>query len=164
MKFPTDIMYTRYTSPIGGMVLAAAAGELVGVWFDDQADLPDLSHAIQAPRDLVLQQAAAQLTDYFAGRCAAFNLPLNLRCGSEFQNAVWQALLGIAPGQTCSYGALASHLGKPKAVRALGGAVGRNPISIIVPCHRVMGSNGQLTGYSGGLWRKTALLKLEGVL
>jgi methylated-DNA-[protein]-cysteine S-methyltransferase len=83
--------------------------------------------------------------------------------GSEFQRQVWRALLGIARGQTASYGDIARQIGSPSAVRAVGGAVGRNPLSVIVPCHRVVGSDGSLTGYAGGLERKRALLHLEGV-
>ncbi len=157
-------LHAHYASPLGPMVLATAGNELIGVWFDDQADRPSLSCSTLAPQDALLQQTQAQLNDYFAGRRQTFKLPLNLRTGTVFQNTVWQALLTLAPGHTCSYSTLASQIGRPTAQRALGGAVGRNPISIIVPCHRVMGAGGQLTGYSGGLWRKTALLQLEGVL
>ena len=98
---------------------------------------------------------------------ARFNacwLPLDLRGGTAFQQAVWRALLAIPRGQTLSYGALAQRIGKPAAVRAVGAAVGRNPASIVVPCHRVLGQGGALTGYAGGLARKTALLRLEGAL
>jgi methylated-DNA-[protein]-cysteine S-methyltransferase len=112
----------------------------------------------------VLQQAAAQLAEYFAGCRQCFELQLDLRAGTAFQQAVWQALLNLPYGHTTSYGELARRIGRPKAVRALGAAVGRNPVSIIVPCHRVMGADGSLTGYAGGLPRKTALLQLEGVL
>jgi len=89
-------------------------------------------------------------------------LPLDLSNGTAFQKAVWQALLTIPSGSSQSYGELARRLDNPKAVRAVGAAVGRNPVSIIVPCHRILGAGGQLTGYAGGLWRKQALLKLEG--
>jgi methylated-DNA-[protein]-cysteine S-methyltransferase len=89
-------------------------------------------------------------------------LPLDLSAGSPFQQAVWQALLAIPRGNTTSYGVLSSRIGRPTALRAVGGAIGRNPLSIVVPCHRVIGSNGSLTGYAGGLDRKIALLQLEG--
>ena len=92
----------------------------------------------------------------------AFDLPLDLSGGTPFQQAVWRALLAIPSGATTSYGALARALGSPTAVRAVGAAVGRNPISIVVPCHRVLGAGGALTGYAGGLARKQALLRLEG--
>ena len=112
----------------------------------------------------MLRQAAAQLADYFAGRRDSFDLPLDLSHGTAFQQSVWQALRAIPAGQTTSYGALSAGVGKPAAVRAVGAAVGRNPISVIVPCHRVLGADGSLTGYAGGLERKTALLELEGAL
>jgi methylated-DNA-[protein]-cysteine S-methyltransferase len=92
------------------------------------------------------------------------SLPLDLQCGTSFQQAVWQALLRIPAGQTQSYGQLAQHIDKPSAVRAVGAAVGRNPISLLVPCHRIVGANGQLTGYAGGLWRKENLLQREHAL
>jgi len=111
----------------------------------------------------LLKQAQQQLNDYFAGRRRSFDLPLRLDTGTPFQNAVWQALTAIAYGTTCSYAALAQRLQRPSAVRAVAAAVGRNPLSILVPCHRVIGSRGQLTGYAGGLTRKRALLHLEGV-
>jgi methylated-DNA-[protein]-cysteine S-methyltransferase len=88
-------------------------------------------------------------------------MALDLSAGTEFQKAVWHALMSIPMGQTCSYGQLAAAIGRPMAVRAVGTAVGRNPVSILIPCHRVMGSQGQITGYAGGIWRKQALLKLE---
>ena len=102
-----------------------------------------------------------QLSEYFAGQRQQFDLPLDLSGGTAFQQAVWQALLTIKPGQTSSYGNVSKTIGNAAAVRAVGAAVGRNPISIIVPCHRVLGSDGSLTGYAGGLDRKTALLRLE---
>ncbi len=90
-------------------------------------------------------------------------LPLDLSGGTAFQQAVWQALMSIPLGQTCSYGELAAAIGRPGAIRAVGTAIGRNPISILIPCHRVLGTLGQLTGYAGGVWRKQALLELENV-
>jgi methylated-DNA-[protein]-cysteine S-methyltransferase len=146
------------------MLLAASDNQLVGIWFDDQAHLPDLSSSAPDTGQPVLQQAKAQLQDYFAGQRQQFDLPLTLATGTAFQQAVWQALLAIPSGATCSYGQLASRIGKPSAVRAVGAAVGRNPLTIVVPCHRVIGTNGSLTGYAGGLNRKTTLLQLEGVL
>ena len=97
------------------------------------------------------------------GERAGFDLALDLGGGTPFQQAVWQALLRIPRGQTASYVALARSIGKPQAVRAVGAAVGRNPLSVVVPCHRVLGSDGSLTGYAGGLERKQALLRLEGI-
>ena len=164
MKFPSHTEYTHTFSPLGQITMAAAGQRLVGLWFDDQAHLPDFSAYAQAPEHPVLQQAAGQLAEYFAGQRTTFDLPLDLSGGTAFQQTVWQALLSIAPGQTCSYKTLSAAIGRPAAIRAVGGAVGRNPLSIIVPCHRVVGTHGALTGYAGGLARKTALLYLEGVL
>jgi methylated-DNA-[protein]-cysteine S-methyltransferase len=110
----------------------------------------------------VLRQALQQLQEYFDGRRTLFELPLDLRWGTAFQQSVWQALLAIPPGRTTSYAELGRRLGRPQAARAIGAAVGRNPMSVIVPCHRVLGTAGTLTGYAGGLERKTALLQLEG--
>ncbi|MDD2881698.1 MAG: methylated-DNA--[protein]-cysteine S-methyltransferase [Rhodoferax sp.] len=162
MKLPAHTQITSMASPLGRITMAAADQSLVGVWFEGQAHLPDLSGFAQAPTHPVLQQAAAQLTQYFAGERTSFELPLDLSTGTAFQQSVWQALLAIAPGQTCSYQTLSALIGNPAAVRAVGGAVGRNPLSIIVPCHRVVGAKGALTGYAGGLERKAALLQLEG--
>jgi methylated-DNA-[protein]-cysteine S-methyltransferase len=116
------------------------------------------------PNNAVLQSATTQLLAYFSGRFRPFDLPLDLSAGTAFQQTVWQALLHIPLGQTLSYGAMAQQINKPSASRAVGAAVGRNPISIVVPCHRVLGAEGQMTGYAGGLWRKEALLTLEGRL
>lgn len=164
MKFPADTQTTRMPSPLGTLLLAASDNQLLGVWFDDEAHLPDLSACAPDASQPVLRQAQSQLEAYFAAQRSAFDLPLSLATGTAFQQAVWQALLTIPFGSTCSYGQLASHIGKPRAVRAVGAAVGRNPLSIVVPCHRVIGANGSLTGYAGGLSRKTTLLQLEGAL
>ena len=99
---------------------------------------------------------------YLGGKALKWEGPLDLTAGTPFQQSVWQALLQIPTGQSQTYGELARQLARPQAVRAVGAAVGRNPVSIIVPCHRVLGAGGQLTGYAGGLWRKQALLQLEG--
>ena len=152
---------THFDSPLGRMTLAASAQGLCGVWFDGQKHQPDPRAWPQDAAHPVLLQAQAQLAEYFAGRRRVFDLPLDLGAGTEFQQTVWRGLLQIAPGSTTAYGELARRIGKPLAVRALGAAVGRNPISIIVPCHRVVGADGSMTGYAGGLDRKTALLRLE---
>lgn len=164
MKFAASTVQTGYDSPLGPMILAASGDRLVGVWFDGQRHQPERSNWPAVPQHPVLQQATSQLDDYFAGRRAAFELPLDLSAGTAFQQQVWRALLHIARGTTCSYGALSADIGRPTAVRAVGGAVGHNPLSIIVPCHRVLGAGGALTGYAGGLARKTALLQIEGAL
>lgn len=163
MKFPTDTVQTRWTSPLGPMVLAASSRGLVGAWFDGQRHEPDRSAWPERADHPVLRQAVAQLAAYFTGQRRLFDLPLDLSGGTEFQQAVWRALTALAPGATTGYGALAAQLGRPAAARAVGAAVGRNPISVIVPCHRVLGRGGALTGYAGGLARKQALLALEGV-
>lgn len=163
MKFDPTIVQSHCTSPLGPVTVAATGLGLAGVWFDNQRHLPEFAEWPCVPTHPVLVEAIAQLQAYFAGTRVHFDVPLDLRCGTAFQQAVWHALLAIAPGTTISYGALCASIGKPKAVRALGAAVGRNPISIIVPCHRVLGGDGSLTGYAGGLDRKVALLKLEGV-
>ena len=152
---------TRFESPLGPMTLAASSQGLCGVWFDGQKHQPDPQAWPQDAAHPVLLQTQAQLAEYFSGQRCVFELPLDLGAGTDFQQAVWRGLLEIAPGATTAYGELARRIGKPLAVRALGAAVGRNPISIIVPCHRVLGADGALTGYAGGLDRKTALLRLE---
>jgi methylated-DNA-[protein]-cysteine S-methyltransferase len=164
MKLPHHTEITHMTSPLGRMFLAATADKLVGVWFEAQAHLPDLRGFRHTTTHPVLQNAADQLAQYFAGQRQGFELPLELGTGTAFQQNVWQALLSIPRGQTCSYKDLSMQVGKPAAMRAVGGAVGRNPLSVIVPCHRVLGAHGALTGYAGGLARKTALLQLEGAL
>jgi methylated-DNA-[protein]-cysteine S-methyltransferase len=151
-------------SPLGAITLVAHDTALVGTWFDAQKHLPKSTHWQPVSRHAVLQHAKEQLREYFAGQRTVFDLPLDLSSGTAFQQRVWQGLLTIPLGQTVSYGHISESLGNPKAVRAVGGAVGRNPIGIIVPCHRVIGSNGALTGYAGGLDRKTLLLQLEGIL
>ncbi|MBW8831105.1 MAG: methylated-DNA--[protein]-cysteine S-methyltransferase [Burkholderiales bacterium] len=151
-----------FASPLGAMLLARTEHGLAGVWFEGQKDHPGELSAPEAPDDALLGAAAAQLADYFAARTTRFDLPLDLH-GTPFQRSVWQALLGIATGRTCSYGDIARTLSSPQAARAVGAAVGKNPVSVIVPCHRVLGTNGALTGYAGGMERKRALLKLEGV-
>jgi methylated-DNA-[protein]-cysteine S-methyltransferase len=104
------------------------------------------------------------LLQYFASERTRFDLTLDLISGTAFQRSVWQQLLHIAPGTTCSYGAISQRIGQPSAARAVGAAIGRNPISIIVPCHRVVGVNGAMTGYAGGIDRKIALLQLESTI
>lgn len=164
MKHDPATVFTQWQGPLGPMILAATPRGLSGIWFDGQRHAPDTSTWRRTDAAQVLTRAVDQLSAYFAGRRTAFDLPLDLQGGTPFQQRVWQALLGIAPGGTTSYGALSERIGSPAAVRAVGAAVGRNPVSIVVPCHRVIGRDGSLTGYAGGLNRKTALLTLEGVL
>lgn len=165
MKFKNAALYScTITSPLGAVTLAATDAGLAGAWFERQRHWPDTSGWQDDPGHPVLREAAAQLADYFAGRRQHFDLPLDLSHGTAFQQSVWQALLAIPAGRTTSYGAISAGIGNPAAVRAVGAAVGRNPISVIVPCHRVLGTNGSLTDYAGGLERKSALLELEGAL
>lgn len=158
---PATLLRCQTSTPLGTATLATNGNALVGVWFDGQKHQPDLQAWPVNASHPVLLAAQTQLAQYFAGERTVFDLPLSLTGGTAFQQAVWHALLGIAPGTTTSYGELARRIGKPLAVRAVGAAVGRNPISMVVPCHRVLGSNGALTGYAGGLERKIALLQLE---
>ena len=151
---------TTINTPLGNLLLARTAKGLAGVWFDGQKHHPAPLTAMRSPDDELLRRAAEQLHAYFAGEGLGFDVPLDLQ-GTPFQRAVWQALLAIPSGETRSYGEIAAALGSASAVRAVGGAVGRNPVSVIVPCHRVVGSDGSLTGYAGGVDRKRALLELE---
>jgi methylated-DNA-[protein]-cysteine S-methyltransferase len=162
--FAVDAVRTHFESPLGPITLAASAQGLCGLWFDGQKHQPDLQHLRLEPSHPLLIQAQTQLADYFAGRRRQFDIALDMHWGTAFQQAVWKQLQTIGPGHTVSYGAMASAVGRPTASRAVGAAVGRNPISIIVPCHRVVGSSGALTGYAGGLDRKIALLKIESTL
>ena len=150
----------RLATPLGEMLLARTAGGLAGAWFAGQKHHPGPIDAPERPADPLLQQAADQLERYFTGRATSFDLPLDL-LGTSFERSVWAELLRLDRGTTASYGAIATRLGRPTASRAVGGAVGRNPVSIVVPCHRVVGSAGAMTGYAGGVDRKTALLRLE---
>ena len=149
----------RYASPLGGLLLAADEQGLIGLWFDGArhfaANLPEMREEKRTP---VLDEAARWLDDYFSGGQPDFIPPLHL-VGSAFRQRVWKRLLEIPYGQTATYGAL---LGKEMSAQAVGGAVGHNPVSIIVPCHRVVGANGSLTGYAGGIDKKIRLLALEG--
>ena len=166
MKWPVQAVLSTCASPLGPLRLCATAKGLAGVWFHDQRQLPPETTFQQWPthvNDPVCLEAQKQLHAYFAGKLQRFDLPLDLSSGTAFQREVWQCLLSIPPGMTQTYGAIAQAIGRNAAVRAVGAAVGRNPVSIIVPCHRVLGANGSLTGYAGGLARKTHLLQLEGI-
>ena len=145
-------------SPVGPLHLAASADGLTHLLFGRRTD-PAGDGSEAAAR--VLAQAVDELEAYFAGQRSTFTVPL-AAAGTDFQRAVWRGLIDIPFGQTWSYAQLAEHIGKPAAVRAVGAANGKNPISIIVPCHRVIGADGTLTGYGGGLEAKETLLRLEG--
>jgi methylated-DNA-[protein]-cysteine S-methyltransferase len=150
-------------TPLGKLLLVRTAQGLAGAWFEGQKHHPGPIDAPERTDDPLLRRAADQLKAYFAGTSDNFDVPLDLH-GTAFQRAVWRALLAIPSTTTSSYGAIAKAVGSAAAVRAIGGAVGRNPVSVIVPCHRVVGSDGSLTGYAGGLDRKRALLELERAL
>ena len=153
---------TTVATPLGKLLLVRTAKGLAGAWFEGQKHHPEPLTAASRPDDDLLRRAADQIHAYFAGERDRFDLPLDLH-GTAFQRSVWNQLLAIPASGTTSYGAIAKALGSASAVRAVGGAVGRNPVSVIVPCHRVVGTDGSLTGYAGGVDRKRALLALEGV-
>ncbi len=156
-----EVTQSVVASPIGPLTLVAAGGALAGVYLDAERVPAAVAGAAAAGEDAsALAAAAGQLAEYFAGQRTEFGLPLALN-GTDFQRRVWAALRKIPYGETISYGELARGLGQPSASRAVGLANGRNPIPIIVPCHRVVGSDGSLTGYGGGLDRKRFLLALE---
>jgi methylated-DNA-[protein]-cysteine S-methyltransferase len=156
-------LHARIDSPIGTLTLVARDGRLAGLYMDVRGHEPSVVTLGMpaAPGDEpVLEEAARQLKAYFAGDLTSFDLPLTLE-GSAFQRSVWAGLQAIPYGETISYGELARRLGQPSAFRAVGLANGRNPVSIVVPCHRVIGADGSLTGYGGGMDRKRFLLSHE---
>ncbi len=153
--------WTKITTPLGEMILAASSGALIGAWFVGQRHFKGVDpHWTEDPTDPVLRATEDQLVEYFAGSRTDFDLPLDAR-GTSFQRSVWDQIAAIEYGRTSRYGELAENLGKTSAARAVGAATGRNPLTVIVPCHRVLASNGTLTGYAGGLDRKRALLEFE---
>jgi O-6-methylguanine DNA methyltransferase len=155
---PATIHYSRFSSPVGPLLLAVSERGLIALEFGSG----DIGESwVEAPEKTA--PLARQLEEYFAGRRRRFDLPLDVR-GTEFQRRCWQELLKIPYGETRSYADIASAIGNPPAVRAVGLANGQNPIAIVVPCHRVIGSDGSLTGYGGGLEVKRRLLELEGAL
>jgi methylated-DNA-[protein]-cysteine S-methyltransferase len=154
--------YTTTDTPVGPMVLTAEGDALSGSYLHEGRHNPELSRDRER-RDHhpVLEEAVAQLDDYFGGRRSDFDLPLQMD-GTPFQRQVWSALRTIPYGETASYGEIAAQVGQPGAARAVGSANGRNPVAVIVPCHRVIAADGTLGGYGGGLPRKRWLLALEG--
>lgn len=153
---------TTFDSRVGVLTLVATDQGLRAVkWpVEREGRLPLPEAMISNPAHPVLKAAREQLDEYFEGERTEFDLPLDLR-GTEFQKSAWQALASIPFGETASYGEQAVRIGHPKAVRAIGAANGRNPISIILPCHRVVGANGDLTGFAGGIETKRDLLAFE---
>jgi len=155
--------YDSYESPNGRMLLVATEDGVSGVFFNGQKYFPEKEKEWRRnPEHAPLMQAKRELKEYFAGKRKRFDVAL-APDGTPFQRAVWKAISTVGFGKTISYGELARRAGHPGSARAAGAATGRNPLGIIVPCHRIMGANGSLTGYAGGLDRKRALLALEGV-
>ncbi|WP_309131772.1 methylated-DNA--[protein]-cysteine S-methyltransferase [Brevibacterium sp.] len=163
---PGTLVHTTIDSPLGRLLLTSDGQSLTGLHLGDfervleYAQLKTGAKAEEADDHEVFRRTTAQLGEYFAGSRRVFDLPL-APSGTEFQQAVWQALTTIPYGSTAGYGELAGWLGRPLAARAVGGANGKNPISIIVPCHRVIGANGTMTGYAWGENSKHDLLELE---
>jgi len=153
------ISYTILPAPVGKLLLTACSGQLTGLWVVGEKHCPDI-HPIWQPDPVAFTAAASQLAEYFAGTRWDFDLPLD-PAGTHFQQLAWSALRQIPYGETRSYQQQAAAIQRPSAVRAIGTANGRNPISIIVPCHRVIGAKGTLTGYGGGLPAKQWLLAHE---
>lgn len=151
-------------SPVGPLTLAANTSGLTGVWFRDHRYPPSaetLGERVVTGEHPLLDRAATQLGQYLAGERVDFDLPLD-PAGTHKQRAIWEQLRLIPRGEVTTYGALAAAVGSPRGAQAAGQAVGHNPLSIVVPCHRVVGANGAMTGYAGGLERKRFLLELEG--
>ncbi|WP_151716061.1 methylated-DNA--[protein]-cysteine S-methyltransferase [Acinetobacter sp. TUM15071] len=156
-----QLMYMYMDSPVGALKLVAHDKALVAVmWDNEDHKRVRLSELIEDRHHLMLHRVKQQLEQYFAGQRQQFDLPLDFQ-GTAFQQQVWQALLSIPYGETRSYKDIAIQLGNVKAVRAVGAANGKNPISIIAPCHRVIGSSGALVGFAGGLDKKQILLNIE---
>jgi methylated-DNA-[protein]-cysteine S-methyltransferase len=156
-----SLSYKFLESPVGRLKLVAGDQGLVAIlWENDSPHRVRLEESVEDTSHRVLVETERQLNEYFSGKRQEFSLPLDLR-GTAFQREVWHALLGIPFGETRSYQQLANQLGNPNATRAVGAANGRNPVSIIVPCHRVIGSSGKLTGFAGGLDAKKYLLEME---
>ncbi len=153
--------YDYYDSPLGQILLVASDAALTGLHFADEKYYPAIAAEwLRQPDAKIILRARKQLDEYFAGKRKDFDLVVE-PAGTAFQRGVWRALQKIPYGVTANYGAVAKRIGKPSASRAVGAANGRNPISIVIPCHRVIGTNGDLTGYAGGMDRKEALLRLE---
>jgi methylated-DNA-[protein]-cysteine S-methyltransferase len=156
--------YIRFITPLGTLFATAIGGTLTGIYYEGGRHAPAISTEWKDdPYSSPLKECAEQLADYFAGKRQCFDLPLAPR-GSHFQERVWREIARIPYGETITYSELALRAGAPGSARAAGAATGRNPLSIVVPCHRVVGTGGSLTGYAGGIDRKARLLEIEGVL
>ena len=155
------IGYDYLSTSLGTMLLASDGDSLMGAWFEGQRYEPIVGASWKRTRNLpILLRAGTELTEYFAGGRSEFTIAI-CPAGTPFQRDVWSAIAAIPYGETLTYRDLASRIGRPAGIRAAGAATGRNPLSIIVPCHRVIGSDGALTGYAGGVDRKRVLLALE---
>jgi len=155
------LSYKTLPTPVGELTLVAQQDALTAIlWENDKPSRVKLDEMEENPQHAVLLATEQQLHEYFSGTRTHFDLPLAPR-GTEFQQAVWKALRTIPYGETRSYRDIAEQIARPKAMRAVGAANGRNPLSIVVPCHRVIGASGQLTGFAGGLPAKETLLRLE---
>jgi methylated-DNA-[protein]-cysteine S-methyltransferase len=159
------IRYARFATPMGTMIATAAGAALTGLYFEGQKHMPEMTRDWCEVRATVspFDECERQIGEYMEGKRDVFDLPL-APVGSDFQRRVWIEIARIPFGKTITYAELAARAGAPGSARAAGAATGRNPISVVVPCHRVVGSDGSLTGYAGGLARKTRLLELEGAL
>lgn len=160
------ISYIEHPSPVGILLIAGTDAGICGLYFEEHKHFKGKDGwqqaAAQSPAARHLAETAKQLDEYFAGKRMEFDVPLDM-IGTEFQRGVWKELYAIPFGKSVSYAQHAQKLGNPKALRAVGSAIGKNPVSIIVPCHRVIGTSGAVTGYAGGLDRKRFLLALEGI-
>ncbi|HEX4782517.1 MAG TPA: methylated-DNA--[protein]-cysteine S-methyltransferase [Usitatibacter sp.] len=155
--------YARIATPAGTLFATAANGAITGIYFEGQKYFPAMTGWDEDARAAPLAECVRQLGEYFEGKRTTFDLPLAPE-GTDFQRRVWREIARIPFGETVSYAELAARAGAPGSARAAGAATGRNPITLVVPCHRVVGTDGSLTGYAGGLARKTRLLEIEGVL
>ena len=157
------IRYARIATPAGTLFAASNGKAITGIYFEKQKYFPSMEGWQEDAESEPLRECARQVRQYFEGTRTAFDLPLAPE-GTDFQRRVWKQIARIPFGKTITYAELASRAGAPGSARAAGAATGRNPITLVVPCHRVVGTDGSLTGYAGGLARKTRLLEIEGVL
>jgi methylated-DNA-[protein]-cysteine S-methyltransferase len=154
------LAFDQFETPHGTMLVTATDKGLAGVYFKGQKHFPKKREWRRDARHPLLRQARRELAEYFAGRRRRFSVALDPQ-GTDFQRSVWKQIAKVGFGETLTYGELAQRAGRPGGARAAGAATGRNPLGIVVPCHRILGANGSLTGYAGGLQRKRALLALE---
>ena len=154
------IYYSVYESPLGKMFITESNEKITGIYFEGQKHFPKAINEWNLSLTTQIKKAISQLQEYFNGERREFQLPLKPE-GTAFQYQVWEQIAKVQHGETIQYGEIAKNIGKPNSSRAVGSATGKNPISVIIPCHRVLGKSGKMTGYAGGLNRKEALLQLE---